>query len=76
MKVIRLQRGYVIRLSDSEMDALDGMVGEAEAGEIELALIQYFSPAAKAAYRRRTGSTAKNPVAGGSFLRTDEDRRK
>ncbi len=66
MKVIRLQRGYSIRLTDSDFGVLETLVGEAEAGEIEIALIQYMEPHEKAAWRRRAGC----------FLSLDEDRRK
>lgn len=68
MKVVKLKRGYSIRLSDSEFGVLSTFVSEAEAGEVEDALIQYLEPAEKAAWHKRT-------IDGEPFLRTDEVRR-
>lgn len=62
MKITRLKRGYVIRLSDSEFSAIIQQVVGDHDDPMESAL-----PAVRAAYTKRTAK--------GGFFRVDEDRR-
>lgn len=74
MKVIRLKRGYAIRLSDSEFAVLDAMESFALAGDVDESL--YLDPPAKAALTNRMKRARDAGFAHASFLFTDEDRRK
>lgn len=74
MKIIKLQRGYAIRLSDSEMGVLNAMESFALAGDVEESL--YLDPPEKAALTSRMKRARDAGFAHASFLFTDEDRRK
>lgn len=71
MKITKLKQGWVIRLSDSEMDVLGALVDEGEGGIIEGNGLENsgWSPQMKSAYTRRINQANR-------FLSTDENRRR